>query len=190
MDLGLLAIILLLCGLLLFVLEVFLPSGGLISAAAILSVVGALWSAWRQWHDGNPSLWWSFTAATVVLIPAVLVASFWILPKTRFGRQILLEAPNEEEVTPFTHEQQHLHDLMGYTGVTLSMLNPGGMILVAGERHHCESEGGIIDRDCPVQIVGQRSNCLIVRKSDSGEAQATPPPDSDGWQLDFEPLQE
>lgn len=192
MDTGLLAILFLLGGLLLFVLEVFIPSGGMISTVAILCIVGALWSAWSQWYETDPGLWWAFLSSTIVLIPASLIGAFWLLPRTAFGRKILLEGPDASEVMPFAEEAQHLHALVGQTGRTLSMLNPGGLVEVAGERQHCESEGLIVERGTLVQVVGHRGNCLIVRPIDSASDSAglteQPPgadPD-DAQQLDFD----
>ena len=43
------------------------------------------------------------------------------------------------------------------------MLNPGGLVLVEGERHHCEGDGMMIDPQETVEVIGVSGNRLVVR---------------------------
>jgi membrane-bound serine protease (ClpP class) len=158
-----LALLLMLVGLALLVAEVFIPSGGIILAAALLSLGASIWYAWDAWGDSQPAAWWTYLAVLVALLPTVVIGAFYIFPRTSVGRRILLEAPSLEEVTPFSDEQEGLAGLVGHTGTTLTMLSPGGMVSVDGERLHCESEGMMIDPQQPVEVVAVRANRLVVR---------------------------
>jgi len=175
MEASHLALLLMLLGLALLVAEVFIPSGGIILTAAVLSLGASIWYAWKAWGESQPAAWWTYLAVLIALLPTVVIGAFYVFPRTSLGRRILLEAPSLEEVTPFADEQEGLARLLGQTGTTVTLLSPGGMVSVDGERLHCESEGMMIDRQQPVEVVGLRANRLVVRLLPREEP--TPGPD-------------
>jgi membrane-bound ClpP family serine protease len=83
-----------------------------------------------------------------------------------------------------------LSKFIGRIGKTLTLLTPGGLMMVDGERFHCESEGVIIDSGEDVRIVSVKGNRLVVRhdpgaantisESDRNLSEAEKPP------LDFD----
>lgn len=182
MNEPLLAILLLLLGLALLMIEVFIPSGGLIMITALASLGGSVYFAYTAWFQSDPSTWWTYVVGTTVSIPATVVGAFYLLQKTPLGRRILLEGPASDEVRPFSAEEAHLRQLIGRTGTTLSMLAPGGLVNVDGERLHCESEGIVIDPGQAVVVVGVTGNRVIVRPT----AEAVPSESEGGEVLDFE----
>lgn len=182
MNEPLLAILLLLLGLALLMIEVFIPSGGLIMITALASLGASLWFAYTAWFESSPSTWWTYVVGTTVSIPLSLVGAFFLLQKTPLGRRILLEGPASDEVRPFSEEEAHLTQLIGHTGTTLSLLAPGGLAKVDGERLHCESEGMVIDSGQAIVVVGVTGNRVIVRP-----VVDAPQQDSEGGEvMDFE----
>jgi len=177
------ALLLLIVGLGLLVAEFFIPSSGMIFVFAMLCLAGSIWFAWSSWG-------WYYVAVVVILLPLVVGGMLYSLPRTALGRRILLEAPSLDEVTPFTEDQAQLAELIGRQGKTLTLLNPGGLVLLDGERMHCESEGMMIDPDSDVRIVDVRGNRLVVRLSSFGAPPAGQAPvdetPSDKPPLDFE----
>jgi membrane-bound ClpP family serine protease len=115
--------------------------------------------------------------------------ALYVLPRTSLGRRILLEAPSLDEVTAYADEEDFLTKLIGKTGKTLTLLNPGGLVSVDGERLHCESEGMMIDADQNVEILRVKANRLVVRlvSEDSVERQSPEPQidKADDKPLDF-----
>ncbi len=166
MEDSVIALLLLVIGLVLLVAEFFIPSGGMIFVVAMVCCTGSIWFAWRAWWESSPGMWWTYIASLVVLIPAVVGGALYYFPRTAVGRRILLEAPSLEEVTPYAEDEERLSQLVGRTGKTLTLLTPGGLVLVDGERMHCESEGMLIDPDQAVEIVDVKGNRLVVRKLD------------------------
>jgi len=162
------AIVLLLVGLALLTLEVFIPSAGLIFLTAMASIGGSLWMAWKAWYVQSPVLWWSYLTGVVACVPLVICGSLYLIPRTRLGKHILLQAPELDDVTPFNEEQERLDALIGRRGQTQSILNPGGIVDVDGQRFHCESEGMIVDAQRAVDIVAVTGNRLIVRLAANG----------------------
>ncbi len=158
-----LAIMLLILGLALLVAEFFIPSGGMITVMAVVSLVGSVWFAWRAWGGSNSTAWWTFVGILVLLLPTTLGGTLYALQKTRLGSRILLDAPSLKEVTPYAHEQERLQRLVGTRGRTVTMLNPGGLVLVAGERLHSETPGMLLDPDTDVEVIAVRGTRIVVR---------------------------
>jgi membrane-bound serine protease (ClpP class) len=169
------AILLLVIGCGLIVAEVFIPSGGTILVLCVLSFVGAVWFAHKAWWATSPGYFWSFIVVMLLLIPGIIVGVFRVLSNTRVGDRILLAAPDLQDVTPYQAEQAHLSQYIGRTGTTLTLLTPGGLVTVNGERLHCVSEGIMIPPGTDVEIVEVRGTRVLVRIS-SGAAAANPPP--------------
>jgi membrane-bound serine protease (ClpP class) len=186
------AILLLVVSLVLLVAEVFIPSGGMILISALVCLVASVWFGWRAWSD-YPAAWWTYIASVIIVIPSVAGAVLYWFPKTSMGKRILLEAPTPEEVSSYDDEVARLRKLIGERGETLTLLNPGGLVLVAGERHHCESEGLMIEPREPVQVVRLSGNRLVVRPAskldkppDAGRDVPPVEDPTDDRSLDFE----
>jgi len=173
-----LALILAAVGIALVVAEIFIPSGGMITVAAIASFAGSVWFAWKAWWPDHAVYWWSYLAGVLILLPTVIVGAFYLFPRTKMGRKILLEAPNLSEVTPYVEEERRLSKTVGQIGRTLSPLTPGGLVQVGGERFHCFSEGMIVDQGTPVKVVAVRGNRLLVQVvSVHADSKDTAPPE-------------
>lgn len=170
------AVLLLVIGLGTLVAEVFIPSGGAITMVALAALGGALVFAWQAWWETYPNVFWSFLAATVMLVPMVFIAALTILPRTSVGRRILLEAPDPAELTPYSRDDEHFARLVGRYGKTLTMLNPGGLVLVEGERIHAESQGMLIDAGEEIQVIGRKVNRVVVRLARRPAEETTPAP--------------
>jgi membrane-bound ClpP family serine protease len=170
MEPSLFAILLLILGLALLVAEIFLPSGGMISVAAVICFAGSVGCAWNAWWVSSPASWWAYIASAILLVPAVIGGALYALPRTSIGKRILLAAPDLEEVTPFVQEQDELSKLIGRNAKTLTMLGPGGMLLIDGERMHCESLGMLVDPDTQVEIIAIKGNRLVVRPYEANVA--------------------
>jgi membrane-bound serine protease (ClpP class) len=178
MDPAYLAVALLVLGLTLIVCEVFIPSAGLIAAFATLCFAGSVVAAWTAWWYDKPGYFAIYAIALLVLIPSALSGALYLLPRTEFGRQVLLEAPALDEVTPYQEEQRQLQRLVGRIGKTLTSLNPGGLVLVDGTRQHCESEGLLLESGAPVEIVAVKGNRVVVRPVEWPAHESGSPPQS------------
>lgn len=168
------ALLFLALALALFAAEIFIPSGGMITVAAILCLAASVWCAWKAWWSSEPAYWWTYVAAVVILIPAALGGALYVFPRTAWGRQILLEAPRPEDVAPYAQEEERLAHLVGHRGKTLTLMNPGGLVLLNGERMHCISEGILIDPQTEVEVIAVKGNRPVVRVA---ERPAGPPTD-------------
>ncbi len=175
MDPGHYALLLLAVGLAVMVVEVFVPSGGLLAVLS-LGCLGAsvAFAAW-EWWGSNMLAFWAYVGCVVVLIPATLGGSFFMLPRTEFGRRLLQEAPTPEETASFTEERAVLAATVGRRGAAVTLHNPGGMVEVNGARFHAEARGLMLDPGEPIDVIGVRGNRLLVRRADAAVPAALSP---------------
>lgn len=156
------AILLLIVGLILLVAEIFIPSGGMILIAALVCIAGSIWCAYKTWWD-SPLYWWAYIVSVVVAVPSAVGGMLYIFPRTSMGKRILLEPPSQDEVTGYDEDFDRLTKMKGMRGKTITLLNPGGLVLIDGERLHCVSAGMLVEPDIEVEVVGVQGNELVVR---------------------------
>lgn len=176
MDSSTWAFLLLAIGVLLFVAEVFIPSGGAITMLAASCLLASVWCAWTAWWHSNPTMFWTFLGIMLFVTPAAVGGAFTVWQHTPLGRRAILQPPTPDEVAAFTEIGQHLAEHIGKVGDTVSPLNPAGIVKIDGERVQCQSEGMIIDRGCKVRVIAVQGSHVIVRRVAEGEA--GPPTDS------------
>ena len=189
---ALMTFLMLAVGLALVVAEVFIPSGGMIMIAALACLGVSVWCAVRAWWQTEQFIWWwSYIGALVVLLPGVTIGAFYLLPRTEFGQSFLVPPQSPEELMPYAEEEEHLRQMVGKSGKTLTLLNPGGLVNVDRERMHCESEGMMIDPGETVRVLSVKGNRLVVRRVSATEQPSgeEPKPDTNLVQessLDFD----
>ncbi|MBS0211441.1 MAG: NfeD family protein [Planctomycetes bacterium] len=164
------AILLLVVGLLLAVLELFIPSGGIIGALAAVSLIGAVWMGFKH---GN---WTGLGMATVALValPGILSLAFHVWPHTRMGRRLLLDTPTAERVLPDNDLRRSLRSLVGKVGVTQSLMMPSGAVEIEGRSVDAVTEGLAIEAGQPVRVVEVRGTLVVVRPSTDKPAAQDP----------------
>ena len=164
MNYEFLAILLLILGCGLIIAEVFIPSGGMILVMCVISFVTSFWCAYKAWWGDSPVYFTSYVVSLIVLIPAVLVGLYKVLNDTRVGDRILLSGPELQDVTPYQHEEARLSQYLGRRGQTITLLTPGGLVRIDGERLHAFSEGVMIQPGADVEIVAVRGTRVLVRE--------------------------
>ncbi len=168
-----LAIILLVVGFCLVMLEVFVPSGGALTVAAIVSVGVSIYFAFAE----STGAGFLFLVVAVVGMPLVAYEMLKLFPKTKIGRRFLLFGPKgHEEVA--TSSERKLRSYEGKRGVTRTKLHPTGVADIEGERVDVVSEGMIIESGKAVEVIDVTGNRVVVREIDEetdgrGEGAAT-----------------
>jgi membrane-bound serine protease (ClpP class) len=150
------AILLLLVGCTLVVMEVFIPSGGVISILAAVALVASLVIAFQESATTGPMTGFLFAAITVFAVPTLVALAFKYWPKTRMGKAFLGELPTDEEVLP----QDPRRELMGRVGVARSKMLPSGTVEIDGQMI---DEGRAIEPGMYVVVSEVRANRVVVR---------------------------
>ena len=156
-GLGLLA-----ASLLLVIIEVFVPSGGLIAITAAGCAIAGIVFLFRF----KTSWGVSGTLAMLVLGPTAFGFALKVWPSTPIGRRMLgAKTPEEEEADRLAElkERQKQQSLVGAEGTVLTDLRPVGMIQIDSVRMEALSEMGVIRAGTRVRVTVVESNQIKVR---------------------------
>ncbi len=153
------AILLLLAGCALVVLEVFIPSGGIISILAAVALVGSIVIAFQESSTTGPAIGFMFAAVTVFAVPTLVALAFKYWPKTPMGKAFLGELPTAEEVLP----EDRRRGLLGRVGVARSKMLPSGTVEVDGQMIDAVTQGQAIEPGTYVVVAEVRANRVVVR---------------------------
>lgn len=144
----------LLLGMVLIIVEVFLPGFGLPGISGIVLV-----------GTGVVLVGMHFGALTAVGVLLVLIAILavlisWLLRQVVHGKsnsELFLKDKSDYEL----HEDMQV--LVGRTGVTTSVLRPAGIGDFDGVRLNVVTEGGFIEKGEPIEIVRVDGSKIVVR---------------------------
>ena len=156
--------------LVLLFLELFVPSGGLISILAAVCAIGSVVAFYK--YDTT----WGMvaTGAYVVLGPIIGIFGFrwWI--NSPLGRGMILGgnepgASDLDDDSPMSdaHARQErlaqLRQLIGAQGIAVSPLRPVGIVKINGQRIDALAESGVIDAGQSVTVTDVYDNQIKVR---------------------------
>lgn len=153
------AVLLLAVGLSLTIVEIFIPSHGLIGFTALCAIVASIIVAFRQ----GSMLGLGMIAAALVGLPAVIMLALQWWPKTPLGRRMLLRVPEEEELRSDSPRLHYLKSLVGQIGTAKTRMLPSGGVQIDGHTIDALSEGMVIEPGQRVRVVEVRANRVVVR---------------------------
>ena len=152
------SILLLLTALTLVVLELFVPSGGVLAILAVLALLGCIIFAFMQGM--------TFGAVMLVVIVVGLPFFIWYMLKiwqsTPIGKRMLLDPAEDPALAPNEEAERH-KALFGKTGTVKSLMMPGGIVEIEGRSYDAVSEGQPIDPGTPIEVVHVDGINLTVR---------------------------
>ncbi len=145
-------------------LEIFIPSGGVLGAAAFLCSVAAIVVAFKISTGYGAAA----TGFAVMATPATIWMGIKVFPNTPMGRRIILSAgstPDEMQIAEIEkrEELRAISSLVGARGRTMTALRPGGTMRLEGEDVEAFAETGMIEADVEVEIVSIADRQLRVR---------------------------
>ena len=155
------AVILMLIGCGLVVMEVFIPSGGVLSFLSVVAIVASVVMAFRR--DSTTGL--GFIVITLVAVPTAVALAFKYWPYTPMGKSFLGELPSEQSLKP----DDFRRDLVGRVGIAKSKMLPSGSVLVDGRWIDAMSQGMAIEPGQAVIVVEVKANRVVVRPADAEE---------------------
>jgi membrane-bound ClpP family serine protease len=155
------SILLMLVGCALLVLEVFIPSGGVLSILSAAAFIGSILIAFQR----GTATGFVFVISTIIAVPAALGLAFKYWPKTPIGKAFLGELPTEEQVAP----EDPRRALLGRVGVARSKMLPSGAVEVDGQMLDAVTQGQAIDPGQYVVVLEVRANRVVVRPAKEGE---------------------
>ena len=155
------SVLLMAFGLGLAMLEVFIPSAGILGFLSLSAIVTSIVLAFSC---SGTTAGFLFLGIAAISLPATLIMAFKWLPNTPFGRRLMLGTPKEKEVLPDDDPRIAYEPLIGTHGIAKSAMLPGGTIAIGGVTYEAVSESGAIDAGDAVTVVRIRNNRLVVQK--------------------------
>lgn len=139
---------------LLFVLEIVIPSGGIIGLVAVAAGLGAVVAFWFE----SPTWGIVSLAGLLIMVPVCINFALKVFPNTPFGKKLILgeDEEDEEELARIEQarreEEQKRQALIGAEGTTVTPLRPGGSVKIDGVTIEASSEVGMIDAGVPIKV--------------------------------------
>jgi len=152
-------VLLLVVGLALVVLEVFIPSGGILGFLAICAVLGAIVVAFIE----SPGVGLAVLAGAILGFPLVVVLALRWWRRTPVGRRVLLTVPDTRDVLPDSDRRRQLRKLVGRVGRAKTPMLPSGAVSIDGRTIDAVSEGMPIEPGQKVRVVEVHGVEVIVR---------------------------
>ncbi len=168
-----LAVICLVIAAVLAVVDLLVPSGGVLAVAAL---VAALTSVYFGFQSG-------YTAGLITLvvmlvgIPLFIAVALRLWPHTPIGKRVILKTPEPSEPA-VDQAQSPLQDLIGQVGVAQNPLMPYGFVRLLGRSYNAMCESGYIEAGQNVIVTAVQQRNLIVAATNlapSIPAPAKPP---------------
>ena len=160
------AAILILGGIGIIVLEIFIPSGGILGLFAGLSIISGVVVAFKgSLMAGTVSL-----VCVAILVPVVVSVMLKWWPNTAVGRMVLIPDVERDEDDP---QNQYAH-LVGRHGMVRKQMMPNGQVVVDEKAYDAVSQGMLIEQGVHVVIITADGNRILVRPVAEGETEAVP----------------
>lgn len=161
----LVAIVLLIVGMALAMLEVLVPSGGILGLLSAGALIGAMVMAFMHDTAGG----FLVLLLVAIFLPVVIILGFKWLPKSPFGKLLILKTPEDtpEQLGIAGICEEDFSSLVGKTGVTDSVLRPSGFAMIGNERYTVVADGDMVDEGVDIQVISVEGNSIVVEaKSD------------------------
>jgi membrane-bound serine protease (ClpP class) len=155
-------------------LEVFLPSGGVLGFVSAMAIVAAIVTAFVQ---QGVLAGFVLLGMSIGLVPTVLMVAFRWFPATPLGRRVLPPPPEPSDVLPQRAARDAAKAAVGLSGTVVDELVPWGRVLVADRLHEAMSDGGVVTAGTPIEVVGAQGTSLVVRRREATEKPAEPRPE-------------
>ncbi|MFF2532630.1 nodulation protein NfeD [Brevibacillus sp. NPDC058079] len=148
-------------GILLMLLEIFLP-GGIVGAIGFVSIVTGLVMAAYDTQQGLASL--GVAALITAIVAFMLVKKYGV--KGLFNKFVLGDTQRNEEGYVAPRDQRELE---GKSGIALTPLRPAGVVKVEGKRVDAVSVGGFIEAGTTITVVQVEGTRIVVAELEQKE---------------------
>ena len=145
----------------LIVAEVFIPSAGLLTLCSLACLAGGIAIFFRQ----SATAGWIGVLVAMVMVPSLLAMAYKVLPRTRFGRRVILAPPVRERGDAIA-DTPALAQMVGKVGRVLTTMRPVGMCDFDGQRVECVAESGYLQKNKKVKVIRVEGTQVTVRVMD------------------------
>lgn len=148
-------ILLFIIGVLLLAAEIFLPGGiaGIVGGIAL--AIGSLLSFGTFGFTGGMIA----STAALVLLALVLYLELVVLPKTAFGKRLVVQSTVSATSQP---PPAAAEAVVGHEALALTTLAPSGYVEIGGKRYEAFCRSGHVAKGATLRVVGVDNFRIIV----------------------------
>jgi len=148
-----LILILFIVGILLLALEVFMPGAVLGILGGVAMILGCVTAFAKLGMAGG----FLAVAIALSLLGLTIFLEFYLLPRTRLGRQMFVHSTSGADQKPVASEE-----LVGRRAEALTTLAPSGYVSVDGRRYEAFCQTGHASKGALLRVTGRDSFRLVV----------------------------
>ena len=154
-----LAFLLLVLAFAFLIVDIFVPTGGMLIVVAVMAAIASVLFAFR--HSFNAGIW--FMIAFLASIPVLVYAFVKIWPHTPLGKLIMLSLPEKGSYRWSSASKVHdIQALIGAYGRAATELLPSGFVEIDGQQFESASDGRPIEQGTTIRVVRIDMGRLIV----------------------------
>lgn len=149
----------------LLLLEAFvIPGFGIAGISGIILTFGSVIFIFGSSYDPSVAIFWLSTSFIVTLGLGIVL--LYTLPKTSAVQKFVLSTSESRELGYSAHSDD-TSEYIGKTGRTLTPLRPVGAAIIDGKRVDVVTEGELIERDTPIEVIRVEGNRVFVKPKDA-----------------------
>jgi membrane-bound ClpP family serine protease len=153
------ALLFFLAALVVFAIDLMIPTGGVLVAVTGVLGLAAIYFAFRH----SPTSGWWMLVASLGMIPVMLLTLLYVWPKTPFGKMLIAKPERAKDFV--WSDASEAHDpkgLIGKLGVAQTEFLPHGTVLIDGMEFEAVSEAGPIEAGTRVRVTKLDVGRLVV----------------------------
>ena len=144
------------------VMEIFIPSFGLLTLLAIGAFV---WGV-SLFFQVSTAVGWFGVFTAMAVIPTFWVIAYKLFPKTSIGRAMVLKNVSRS-VGDAIADKDQLEWLLGKSGKAVGPLRPVGICEIEGRRIVCSAEVGFVPKGTEIEVIRVEGNTITVRTKET-----------------------
>ncbi len=142
------------------VLELFIPSQGVLTIVAATCLIFGIVLCFLV----SQLLGLIVTIVTAVALPVFIIAMVRIWPDTWIGKRVAIRKAQKAIPGGSIPDAGELDRLLGQTGQTITDLRPVGAVMFSDERVDCVAETGQIDKGSEITVIHVEGVRVVVRE--------------------------
>ena len=159
MSLLAIAVLLFIAAMVIFAIDLMIPSGGVLIGVTACFAFAAILVAFR--HSFNTGVW--MLIATLGAAPLMMWAFLEIWPRTPIGRRMTSPPePAGKFVWSDAAKSKDANSLIGAEGIAMGEMIPSGLVQIGNQTYEAFSESGPIDAGKEVRVIRLDVGRLVV----------------------------
>ena len=147
-------------GIVLLVIEIFMPGFGIPGISGTILLVVAIYLTWK---DYGTLAGLGATVAVIALAGIMISVSLKSASTGRISRSSLILKGSSSKEEGY-QSSENKEGLLGKSGIALTVLRPSGIAEFAGERINIVSRGEFIDKGAHVKIIEVEGARVVVER--------------------------